>query len=95
MSRYTFAGNKPELVVVAGWDNQLETYFAQVWDGGEPEGGGLLLWLGGERREVPTVCALEAHLASYGEIPREIYPELLEDGLSLRPATTIKDLLRR
>ena len=26
MSRYTFPGNKPELVIVAGWDNPLETY---------------------------------------------------------------------
>ena len=48
MSRYTFTGNRSQLRIVVGWDRPLQTYFAQVWDGGELEAGNLLLWAGAE-----------------------------------------------
>lgn len=95
MSRYTFPGNTPGLVIVAGWDNPLETYFAQVWDGGEPEAGDLLLWLGGERGEVVTISALVDHLAPYAEIPEETLTSLRDDWNYRGPAMPLLRLFAK
>src|SRR5690349_22287849 len=67
MSRYTFEGNRPELSIVIGWDNPLASFFAQVWDAGEPEDRDLKLWAGAGPERVTTVEALAALVAPYGE----------------------------
>jgi len=79
MSRYEFTGNQPNLRIVVGWDRPLQTYFAQVWDGGELEPGDLLLWAGAGPEPVPTVEDLAALLAPYGSIPGDIASELEEE----------------
>lgn len=79
MSRYTFEGNRPEFSIVVGWDNPLESYFAQVWDGGELEKGNLRLWAGAGPERVTTVATLAMLVAPYGQIPAEILAQLAEE----------------
>jgi len=81
MSRHTFNGNQPNLRIVLGWDRQLSTYFAQVWDGGALESGNLLLWTGTRHEEVPTLDGLAALVAPFGGIPDDVRSalELEED----------------
>jgi hypothetical protein len=86
MSRYTFEGNRPALSIIVGWDNPLTSFFAQVWDAGEPENRDLKLWVGAGPERVTTVAALAMLLAPYGEIPSEILAQLAEDyGLRTEP----------
>jgi hypothetical protein len=76
VSRHTFTGNQPNLRIMVGWDRPLQSYFAQVWDGGELGSGNLLLWAGAEAKRVPTIDALVELLAPFGRIPDEVLDEL-------------------
>jgi hypothetical protein len=88
MSRYQYTAGRHTVVV--GWDNPLETYFAQVWRG-KPESAENLhpqcseigphpwLWLGTQRGHVPTLEALADNLRPYGEIPPDIAASLRRD----------------
>jgi hypothetical protein len=88
MSRYHVKTNG--YTIVLGWDNPLETYFAQVWKG-EPEsaenrhpdfpslGPHPLLWLGTERHQVPTVEELMVKLRPYVELPPSVREQLKAD----------------
>ena len=79
MSRYTFAGHRPELSIVVGWDNPLRSYFAQVWEGGGPPKGELRLWVGIGPDRVLTVETLAWLLAPYGNIPERVVSQLEDD----------------
>jgi hypothetical protein len=88
MSRYRFTADKHTVIV--GWDNPLETYFAQVWKG-KPESAANVdprfpelgpqpaLWLGGERNQVMTVEELAEHLRPYATLPLPIEERLRRD----------------
>lgn len=78
MSRHEFTGNRPNLQIVVGWDRPLDTYFAQVWDGGELEEGNLLLWLGADLERV-EIDDLAAELAPFGGIPAQVLDQLREE----------------
>jgi hypothetical protein len=79
MSRYEFTGNKTNLRIVVGWDRPLQTFFAQVWDGGELEEGNLLLWVGAGPPPVETLKELAELLAPFGVIPDQVAAKLQED----------------
>ena len=55
MSRYKFKGRDPRHTIVIGWDNPLETFFAQVWDGEPGDDYGVELWIGCEIGEIEDV----------------------------------------
>ena len=90
MSRYEFLTSEHEIVV--GWDNPLQTYFAQVWklepgqverpapnfyDGSYDEP---VLWVGTAEGEVPTVEALCECLKPYAPaLPKSIHDSLQQD----------------
>ncbi|MFO0849921.1 MAG: hypothetical protein U0871_15405 [Gemmataceae bacterium] len=93
MSRYTFTGNRPCFRIVVGWDRPLETYFAQVWDGGELETGDLLLWAGAGVEPVPTVAALAELLAPFGTLPEDIVGQLHGDKCERSGRVSPFDLL--
>jgi hypothetical protein len=82
-------GNKRNLRIVVGWDRPLQTYFAQVWDGGKLEKGNLLLWVGAAPPPVETVEQLAELLAPFGTIPNDVASQLRGeikepwDGLTL------------
>lgn len=99
MARYQFTTK--ELTVIVGWDNPLQTFFAQVWKG-EPESAAInhpfpgigphpLLWLGTTRDDVPTVKDLAAGLKPHAEIPPDIVGRLREDFANRRPPTTAQE----
>jgi hypothetical protein len=72
MSRHTFTGNRAGIRIVVGWDRPLETYFAQVWDGGELEEGNLLLWLRTDPKQTETIEDLAAQLTPFGGLPEGV-----------------------
>jgi hypothetical protein len=95
MSRYTFAGQRPGLSIVVGWDNPLGTYFAQVWEGGGAAKGDLRLWVGAGLDRVLTVEALAGLLAPYGNIPGRVVARLKEDYGRRSEPTPLQRLLAK
>ena len=95
MSRYIFKGYEPGLNIVVGWDNPLETYFAQVLDGCEPEDADIRLWTGTITCELTTVEALNSILAPYGEIPPAVLAQLRDDPHVNVPPTALQRSLRK
>jgi hypothetical protein len=75
MSRYKFT--TPAHTVVIGWDNPLQTFFAQVWPGHsdrnreEP-----LLWVGCFAGQITTIDALAEVLEPFAEIPDDVAARL-------------------
>ncbi|HYT89794.1 MAG TPA: hypothetical protein VEL76_13885 [Gemmataceae bacterium] len=74
MSHHTVKPTDPNHEVVIGWDNQLETFFAQVWDNRNAEESPVL-WAGCHRGEVPSTALLRP----YAEIPEAALEQLQED----------------
>ncbi len=67
----------PGLTVVAGWDNPLMTFFAEVTDAKRG-----LLWLGSSYREISTPQDLAAGLARYVSLTSEHIAQLQADRLA-------------
>jgi len=62
-SRRTIPPHRPGHVVIVGWDNPMETFFAQVLPaGGDVDDRNLVLWVGGLARTV-MVERLQATMA--------------------------------
>jgi hypothetical protein len=78
MSRYNYQGKEDYLLVIVGWDNPLQTFFAQVWDVREDleSDPSPILWVGTRIGEVSSVEHLDSLLAPFGEIPKEVEPYL-------------------
>jgi hypothetical protein len=84
MSRHEIPGRTPELEVVVGWDNPLQTFFTQVLPPGD-EDDDILLWLGTNWGEHPTPESLVAPLAPYARLDAGLVAELhLESGRGCR-----------
>lgn len=83
MSRHEIPARDQTLSVVAGWDNPLQTFFAQVARperaDDEDEDDPMLLWVGTEPREVITVEDLARHLAPFAELTAEAVEQLRAD----------------
>lgn len=96
MSQFTYRGKESYWRIIVGWDNPLETFFAQVWDEREDQDECPLVtfWVGGQTAEVSTIEELESLLAPFGEIPKEC-KVLLEESESQRTCPTdLQKLLR-
>ena len=78
MSRHEIPGLTLELEVVVGWDNPLQTFFAQVLRPGD-EDDDILLWLGTSWEEHPTPESLVGLLAPYARIDTGLLAELRQD----------------
>jgi hypothetical protein len=91
MSRYSIPAQNPALTVVVGWDNPLQTLFAQVCDPSiEDEEEADLLWMGTALQEITTVAALQAQLAGWATIPPTIVDRLLRDQHAATPPTPLQ-----
>jgi hypothetical protein len=95
MSRNLYKGKQPYHAVVLGWDNPMQTFFAQVrdrrGDGLFPAGAAghtLDLWVGLGYGEVPTPDELAVLLAPFGAIPADVMGRLRDDYRSRRPPST-------
>ena len=78
MSRHEIPGITPGLKVVVGWDNPLQTFFAQVLRPGD-ENDDILLWLGTTWEEHPTPEGLVGPLAPYAQLDTDLLAELRLD----------------
>jgi hypothetical protein len=77
--------------VIVGWDNPLQTLFAQVFDPSiEDDEAACLLWIGTAPEAIPTVAALQAQLAGWATIPDDIVDRLLRDQHSATPPTPLQ-----
>lgn len=81
MSRYDIPTRDPGLSAVVGWDNPLQSYFAQVMrpevadDADDP----ILLWVGAAPREVVSVEDLARHLSPFADLAPEVAEQLRAD----------------
>lgn len=86
MSRHDIPTRDPGLSAVVGWDNPLQSYFAQVL---RPETAGdnndndnddnVILWVGAAPREVITVEDLARHLAPFADLSPQVAEQLCVD----------------
>jgi hypothetical protein len=91
MSRYSIPAQQPGLSVIVGWDNPLQTLFAQVFDPSiEDDEAACLLWIGTAPEAIPTVAALQAQLAGWATIPPDIVARLLRDQHAATPPTPLQ-----
>ena len=84
MSRHTVPPKSSGTTVVVGWDNPLQSYFAQVIR--EQDGGGVdddddpvLLWLGASHHEHLTPDSLAEPLRPYADLDQELLAQLRSD----------------
>jgi hypothetical protein len=99
MSRHEYLGKEGRWKIVIGWDNGLETFFAQVWDAsvGDERGAEdpIELWVGTLTGEVGTVEELGRIVEPYGPIPDEHLGHLREEFARRKPPTPFQRLHRR
>ena len=80
MSRHEIPALDQSLSVVIGWDNPLQTFFAQVArSAAADDDDHMLLWVGTEPREVITVEDLARHLAAFADLSDETAAQLRAD----------------
>lgn len=78
MSRHEIAARDPNHIVTVGWDNPMQTFFAQVerqQDDDDPRDP-ILFWLGTGEAECITPYDLVAPLAPYAVLDAETIREL-------------------
>ena len=90
MSRYTIPPQQPGLTVTVGWDNPLQTLFAQVFDPSSEDADAYLLWIGTAPGAIPTVAALQAQLTGWATIPPAILDCLTRDQHAATPPTPLQ-----
>ena len=91
MSRYNIPSQNPALTIIVGWDNPLQTFFAQAFDPSvEDEAEADLLWIGTAFQEIPTVAALQAQLTGWAIIPPDIVDRLIRDQQAATPPTPLQ-----
>jgi hypothetical protein len=91
MSRYSILAQDPRWIVIVGWDNPLQTFFAQVFDPSiEEDEEADLLWVGTALQAIPTVAALPAQLADWATIPADIADRLSRDQQAATPPTPLQ-----
>ena len=98
MSRHEIPARDRSLSVAVGWDNPLQTFFAQVArpDAGDDDDDHMILWVGTEPREVITVEDLARHLAPFADLSDEAAAQLRADRaakLGQAPTATQQELL--
>lgn len=82
MSRHSIPAREPNLAIVVGWDNPLQSFFAQVARPEDPDredDDPVLLWVGAAPREVITVEVLAQHLVPYADLPSDVAEQLRQD----------------
>jgi hypothetical protein len=81
MSRYDLPTRNPGLSAAVGWDNPLQSFFAQVLrpETADEDDDNMLLWIGAAPREVITVEDLARHLAPFADLAPEMAEQLRAD----------------
>ena len=82
MSQHQVAAKQPDITVTAGWDNPLQTFFAQVartQNENDDDSDPVLLWLGATRQEHLTPDSLVEPLAPFAVLEPELLAQLRAD----------------
>ncbi len=81
MSRYDIPTRDPGLSAVVGWDNPLQSYFAQVLrpETADDDDDNVVLWVGAAPREVVTVENLARYLAPFADLAPQVAEQLCAD----------------
>jgi len=102
MSRHTVQPLNPDHTVIVGWDDPLETFFAQVWDDSmelsEDDDKGfdnLVFMVGYVGGEVPTVEKLQEVLQPFAHITDEINQQLQRDYENRSEPSPLQQHIRR
>ena len=100
MSRRTVPAHTPGLTVVAGGDNPLGTFFAQVTRDTDPGDGSdpIVFWIGGQSGEVRRAEDLAAVLAPYAALTPDMLAQLHDDRAACAdrgPSPLQREMLRR
>jgi hypothetical protein len=91
MSRYRIPAQNPALTVVVGWDNPLQTLFAQVFNPSiEDDDKACLLWIGTAPAAISTVAVLQAQLAGWATLPPDIVDRLTREQQAATPPTPLQ-----
>lgn len=88
MSRYNIS-SASGLEINVGWDNPLQSFFAQVI---QTETQVEFLWVGCKPGEIVCLLALEEKLNHYGPIPEEIKFKLQRDYNNRREPSRLQKL---
>lgn len=81
MSRYILPGKKHNHQIVVGFDNPLQTYFAQVEELQEDlnKDPKILVWVGTSYEEIADVEKICNCVSEYGNVPEYVKTRLKED----------------
>lgn len=86
MGRYLLDPNQsliaqyPHVEVIVGWDNPLQTFFAQVLDPDQPDDQNeSLFWTGTRPAQITSIEALEEHLQPYAPLPDDVRHRLEQE----------------
>lgn len=72
MSRHDVTGKDPALEIIVGWDNPLQTFFAQVLRPAcDDEDDSVLVWVGTAWQKCPSPDDLVTKLAAYADLSEE------------------------
>lgn len=97
MSRYSIPANDPRYRCTVGWDNPLETFFAQVEDREAEDDSEeqVVLWRGAlPTDKILTVESLAEAIKDYGVIPEHTATKLRLDYENRRPPSPLQQHLR-
>jgi len=97
MSRYKVdAIDAQHYAVIVGWDNPIQTFFAQVWDltQEEKEDEACVFWVGAHAGSVPTVTALAQAISAYAVLPVDMATQLERDQVESEPPTPLQQWVR-
>lgn len=100
MSKPPYIWRTKDHLIRAGWDNPLQTYYAQVYHHpeiideatGEPV---MVAWLGCWSYEIGTVKELASLLRPYTAIPMEVEELLERDGTFKTPPTPLQQKMAK
>lgn len=86
---------------IVGWDDFLQTFFAEVWDRVQDVGAkdvgddeGCVVWANVQVCCVPTVTALEQAIAAYAVLPADIAAALEYDQGASEPRAPLQKWVR-
>jgi len=93
MSRHNVtAFNTQPFTVIVGWDNPLQTYFAQVWDSQlkDEDDGGCVFWVGTHPGSVRTAQDLAQVVSGYAVLPEDLVTQLEQDQAESEPPSPLQ-----
>jgi hypothetical protein len=97
MSRYEIPlrpehlATMPRALAVVGWDNPLQTFFAQVLNPDLPEDQPeAVFWIGTAPQACPDVVALVRAMGPWATIPVRVLADLTRDRAQATPPTALQ-----